>query len=411
MVPTLLKKQLSSSPFQRWLRDTLLSFQDDYANFTSIGYDGVDSMDDDHDDAKNEKTEMKKLVELIKLVSESLGLSDDAIPSYDDVVTYCLVSAWQFARQSYNLECMMNISIIVLETLTAVGDQGIYPYYYHYYHYYHYYYLVERRTYGQCTLKETLASWKSLIGQIRVALILTSCSSDIKSVNVDSLHNGRVSIYRFLANDTLSFTLKSDQSVEHESRCQEVFLKRSTSSSSAAAVSTPTTNVTLSAPLLAWGSTADARWRELFNESESGNKNDNKAIGADANSQENTIRKKRPLLLFFPYHNVPLILASYRCWALIEKWRKSPRYLTIVLIIIIIIIIIIITISRIEILSIAVTHAFPLPPILRAIVSEYVCNNMIFPFIRSFLDFEGNIATIIITTTTNTNNTYPNTRR
>ena len=190
---------------------------------------------------------------------------------------------------------------------------------------------MERRTYGQCTLKETLASWKGLIGQLRVALILTSSSSDIKSVNVGSLHSGGVSIYRFLANDTLSFTLKCDQSVEHESRCQEVFLKisNSSSSSSSAAVSTPTTNVALSAPLLAWGSTADARWRELFNESESGNKIDSKAIGTDTANQDNAIRKKRPLLLFFPYHNIPLILASYRCWALIEKWCKSPRYLTI----------------------------------------------------------------------------------
>ena len=42
-------------------------------------------------------------------------------------------------------------------------------------------------------------------------------------------------------------------------------------------------------------------------------------------------------------------------------------------------------------LSVSVSHAAPLPPILRAIVSEYVCNNLIFPFIRSFLDFEGNL--------------------
>ena len=42
-------------------------------------------------------------------------------------------------------------------------------------------------------------------------------------------------------------------------------------------------------------------------------------------------------------------------------------------------------------LSVSVTHAAPLPPILRAIVSEYACNNLIFPFIRSILDFEGNL--------------------
>ena len=125
MLPTLLKKQLSSSPLQRWLRDTLLSFQDEYSNFTSIGFDGVDSMDDDDDDAKIEKLEMKKLLELIKIVSASLGLTKYAIPTYDDIVKYCLASSWQFARQSCNLECMMNISILVYETLAAVGDQGI----------------------------------------------------------------------------------------------------------------------------------------------------------------------------------------------------------------------------------------------------------------------------------------------
>lgn len=41
-------------------------------------------------------------------------------------------------------------------------------------------------------------------------------------------------------------------------------------------------------------------------------------------------------------------------------------------------------------LSVSVSHAAPLPPIFRAIISEYACNNLIFPFIRSFLDFEGN---------------------
>lgn len=180
---------------------------------------------------------------------------------------------------------------------------------------------MERRTYGQCTLRETLISWKNLIGQLRVALILTSCSSDVKSVNVDGLNSGRISIYRFLANDTLSFTLKNDQSVEHESRCQEVFLKRSTTASTSS--STPT-NSALSAPLLAWGSTADIRWRELFNESENSFKSDYKT---DVKNQENSFRKKRPLLLFFPYHNVPFILAAYRCWTLVEKWCKAPRYL------------------------------------------------------------------------------------
>ena len=183
---------------------------------------------------------------------------------------------------------------------------------------------MERRTYGQCTLRDTLISWKNLIGQLRVALILTSCSSDIKNVNVEGLSSGRISIYRFLANDTLSFTLKNDQSVEHESRCQEVFFKRSTTSSPL--TSTPT-NSALAAPLLAWGSTADIRWRELFNESENSIKSEYKASGADAKNQESAFRKKRPLLLFFPYHNVPFILAAYRCWNMVEKWCKAPRYI------------------------------------------------------------------------------------
>ena len=125
MLPTLLKKQLSSSPLQRWLRDILLSFQDEYSNFVSIGFDGVDSMDEDDDDSKMEKLEMKKLVELIKIVSASSELANGAIPTYDDIVKYCLAAALQFARQSYNLECVMNISILVYETLLAVGDQGI----------------------------------------------------------------------------------------------------------------------------------------------------------------------------------------------------------------------------------------------------------------------------------------------
>lgn len=142
----------------------------------------------------------------------------------------------------------------------------------------------------------------------------------------------------------------------------------------------------LGGALLAWGPAADARWKELvtvaeaedafLQEAASGGISSPRPPGVGGSSSKGSksksgkgkIRRRRPLLLFFPGHNQPGPLGAYRGMVLAERWSRRPK--------------------RVEILSLAGAHLLPIPPITRAAVSQRILLTVIFPLLRAYLDVE-----------------------
>jgi hypothetical protein len=74
---------------------------------------------------------------------------------------------------------------------------------------------IERRTYGDSNLHQSIFEWELLIKKIRVTLLLSSRVGTEKNIfTVNSIETGAVSIYRILACDTLSFVTKADLALE-----------------------------------------------------------------------------------------------------------------------------------------------------------------------------------------------------
>lgn len=352
---SLINRPLSSSPFQRWLRDTLLAFQP----FLS-GEDDSDGCTDNSPEtdtsASAKQLEYTPLELLLEQVIASRSPitpteSDDAAPTIDEIVRHVLRPAWRHARNSVYLECMMIATAQILEVVDAVSDQ------------------LERRSFGEISLNMTKTSWSTVIRQLRVALLLSSRAGGVISIN--RLGSGEVSIYSLLAEDTLCFAMQADQAIEHEMRCQEVFDRRSNLNAPRSTSSSDGLGA-----LLAWGPVADARWKELVAvaEAEDAMSQDSHSTSRSSSTGGNSVKKikrRRPLLLFFPSHNQATPLAAYRAFSLVNRWYRKPK--------------------KVEMLSLAATHLLSLPPMTRAAVCERVCTLFIMPLIRAYIELEEGI--------------------
>ena len=150
---------------------------------------------------------------------------------------------------------------------------------------------IEKKSYGKHHLKTTMITWNTLIRQLRVALLLRSRSTSISigiygnthpphphttskidyiPLTVAHLDSHEISTYGILAADTLCFAMLQEAAVQHEMKCQEVYLKKvmtreealmtagqsSTSSSSSSKTIPPE-------PLLAW-SLNDKKWEDIM---------------------------------------------------------------------------------------------------------------------------------------------------
>mmetsp|Transcript_7663 Transcript_7663/g.11361 ORF Transcript_7663/g.11361 Transcript_7663/m.11361 type:complete len:1220 (-) Transcript_7663:1557-5216(-) len=277
----LVNRQLSSSPLQRWLRDTLLSFQ-------SV----VAGDEDDHSEHSGDGTSLplprSDRTELARLLSEVMtarGASASVLlmeeegepptpPTLDEIVRHILRPAWLHARKSLHLECTMIIAAQILEVLEGVGAQ------------------IERRTFGEVNLDSTKLAWETLIRQLRVTLLLSSRAGG--KLSVDSLGSGDISIYSLLAADTLCFAMQADQAAEHELRCQEVYTRRAARPVSIESGPGSTdSRDSESGALLAWGPHADARWKELVTVAEAEDAFMQEATAAQSQSSSPTNFKPR----------------------------------------------------------------------------------------------------------------------
>lgn len=159
-------------------------------------------------------------------------------------------------------------------------------------------------------------------------------------LTVHALDSGLLSVYAILAADTLCFASRADHAVEHEHRCLQVYSRRSNEvpqSQSGSASSS-------SKAILAWGGSAERRWRELIQVTESEDQVDDadssgsipayssstsassssasshgRKSEAEPGSGSKKIRRRRPLLLFFPQHNDSDKLGVYRSLTLLQK--------------------------------------------------------------------------------------------
>jgi hypothetical protein len=150
-------------------------------------------------------------------------------------------------------------------------------------------------------------------------------------LSVDALDSGMISIYSILAADTLCFASKADHALEHEQRCLQVYARRSNTAgvTAVAGASTLSDSSDSSRAILAWGATADKRWRELIQVTEAEDQaapEDADPLGSGARRQGGAgeaeakkIRRRRPLLLFFPHHNNSAALGINRVLNLVEK--------------------------------------------------------------------------------------------
>jgi hypothetical protein len=133
------------------------------------------------------------------------------IPSFDEFVRHIFRPAWKYCRISTELEITITFAAVIVDTLHTVNDQ------------------IERRTYGHDHMKKTISCWENLIRQLRIVLILKSRMYWDKVPSFYTVHAltiGDLSLYHMLAYDTLEFTLTVEQSQEHEERCREVVKKR-----------------------------------------------------------------------------------------------------------------------------------------------------------------------------------------
>jgi hypothetical protein len=240
-----------------------------------------------------------------KVMPDNSEAAAAASSPYEQAICQALDASLEYISQSIKLEVMMAVVVVVLDTLKAVNDQ------------------VERRSFGATSLSRTVAAWETKLKQLRVVLLLAS--RDITSLTVDRIDTGKVSIYGLLAVDTLCFTTHAELAGQHEARCAKATLLAlspplSTTEKKDAAISS-------AMPLVAWGKVADRRWADLFAIAEEENADNalsspsSTDTGSPLNSQARPakVRRKRPMLLFFPHHNRPTILGAYRSLTFLKR--------------------------------------------------------------------------------------------
>ena len=206
---------------------------------------------------------------------------------------------------------MLAVVAVVCEALASVSEQ------------------ISRRSYGAFSLQTTLTVWDNLRRQLRVILLITSrqdllcdvrCVASVYDLDIGhhtviDLNKARyASIYRILAMDTLSFTIRADHAVDHESYCREEHNRNLLRNGSEDYI------------LNSWGSGADGNWRDLFS-SISPSPSPSLASVEEGTDNKITVKSqmialtRTPLLMVFPFHNQPSILGAYRALEL------SVRYL------------------------------------------------------------------------------------
>ena len=474
----MVSKPLQASPVQRWLRDSLLQFQVYMASDVEDEENIVENLQPGESSGKhsvknsfadiarryhmkrNQKNLMCLMTDVISsrtvhevdadsgskseanrgsdVSFESSLLTKQSIPSLDEIVRHILRPAWLFVRRSYHLEMSMMLVALVLEVLLGISDQ------------------LEKRSYGEMTLQGTIRAWQVVAKQLRVSLLLASRAGG--RVCIDDLGDGIISLYSLLASDTLCFAIQPEQAVEHELRCQEVYNRRANKDDENGknTLSGKNSDETSSVggnggALLAWGISADTRWKELvgiadmedavFKEatvatrlmsatsalmtelnhvslrlstvlstadgsgtvtlpspvpsptamnfplsvstsvsvrnstpsptaasSPSSPANTSRKQSVSVAKEHRKVRRRRPLLLFFPTHNQPVPLASYRSCALAERWKRRPK--------------------RLENLALAGAHLFPVPAVTRAAVAEHILTTTVFPLIKEYIQIE-----------------------
>ena len=222
-------------------------------------------------------------------------------------------------RISKEPEIMLALVTVVCEALSSVSEQII------------------RRSYGRFSLQRTLAIWSNLRRQLRVVLLMISRLSElsyakcIASVhdldtvyysNSDLIKMRHASIYKVLALDTLSFTTRADHAVDQENYCREEYNRNVLKSGSEENV------------LISWGIGADTHWRKLLSAlpgSPTAVNNDYHTAAGQVQGQgqgqgevEGQDVTRMPLLMLFPYHNQPSILAVYRALEQSARFVLSP---------------------------------------------------------------------------------------
>lgn len=205
------------------------------------------------------------------------------------------------------------------------------------------------------------------------------------ALTIGAVDSGAVSIYSILAADTLCFATDAEAANDHEQRCLDVFmqkiqsLKTLPSTNSPSIISTkrldgvppasspaPTSGSGSGRrppkpPLTAWNDSPDGRWKELFriveadieslevrfegvnsttvntasssitsrDESTAPPTNEDSVQSQDGKDKtKQQMLRKRPLLLFFPYHNDSVTLGTYRVLILIQRFQPFTKQLS-----------------------------------------------------------------------------------
>jgi hypothetical protein len=173
--------------------------------------------------------------------------------------------------------------------------------------------------------------------------------SSLSTLTIRKLDSGDISIYYLLATDTLCFATAAEGAVEHERRCLDTFLQKvvrdsrqskssiedSPSASSSLGISpdqssrvSRISHMSSRQPLTAWNDATDGRWQELYKIAELdieehtiirvGTRQDD-TMNEGKLAAAKPITRKKPILLFFPNHNNPILLGSYRVFILLQR--------------------------------------------------------------------------------------------
>jgi hypothetical protein len=285
---------------------------------------------------------------------------------------HILRPAWLYAHQCSNLEAVLTFCAFVVETLNIVNDQVERRTYGA--HSLKATILAWESLIRQARLVMLL---RSRSGGKDVAPGSTVGSASAGDDLVDARHRrefavrnvstGSVSLHRLLATDTLGFAVRAEQALEHEEKCRDVYAKSSihrrpsqmsTTGAVQAGSSPEATRSAMAAAaksevLLAWGAVADRRWRDLLavavaedaihatlqgdvtagatsTGAGSGVASAGTALSSSpslsaaeqarrAEEQKRTLKRRRPLLLYFPLHSQAHLLGAYRSIILAER--------------------------------------------------------------------------------------------
>jgi hypothetical protein len=279
---------------------------------------------------------------------------------------HVLRPAWLYAHQCSNLEAVLTFCAFVVETLNIVNDQVERRTY------------GAHSLKGTILAWESLVRQARLVLLLRSrsggkdvapgsTVSGTSAGDDLvqsrhkREFAVRNVSTGTVSLHRLLATDTLGFAVRAEQALEHEEKCRDVYAKSSihrrpsqmsTTGAAAAGSSPESTRSAMAAAvksevLLAWGAVADKRWRDLLAVAvaedaihaalqgdstgvASAAANTGTALASSpslsaaeqarrAEEQKRTLKRRRPLLLYFPLHSQAHLLGAYRSIILAER--------------------------------------------------------------------------------------------